>query len=212
MSSPAQLSNGTGNPSLAMLNGSLGATEIGSVLGAFLFGIETLQTFNYYRRFPRDSLLLKTTVAVLWLLELAHTASAWHALYSQTVTFYAQPHYIDSPPRSEDATVLFAAFIYTIVQTFFANRLRILSGRWHIPILVTCINVLRFCGSMGVFALLVHYSRVSILLEWRWLVTTALGLGLAVDIMITVSMCYYLRKLRSSESRRTRTMVDTLIL
>jgi hypothetical protein len=45
------------------LNGSLGALEIGIVLGVFLFGIETLQTFNYYRRFPKDSNLLKATVS-----------------------------------------------------------------------------------------------------------------------------------------------------
>jgi hypothetical protein len=45
------------------LNGSLGATEIGSVLGAFLFGVETLQTYNYFRNFHRDSILLKTTVS-----------------------------------------------------------------------------------------------------------------------------------------------------
>jgi hypothetical protein len=45
------------------LNGNLGALEIGIVLGVFLFGIETLQTFNYYKRFPKDSNLLKATVS-----------------------------------------------------------------------------------------------------------------------------------------------------
>lgn len=36
--------------------------EIGGVLGTFLFGIETLQTFNYYRDSPKDSKLLKAAV------------------------------------------------------------------------------------------------------------------------------------------------------
>lgn len=47
------------------LDGSIGAIEIGAALGAFLFGIETLQTFNYYRNFPKDSNLLKGTVSLL---------------------------------------------------------------------------------------------------------------------------------------------------
>ncbi|KAJ7760342.1 hypothetical protein B0H16DRAFT_1532009 [Mycena metata] len=48
------------------LDGTLGAMEIGAILGAFLFGIETLQTFNYYRQFREDSKILKATVAVIW--------------------------------------------------------------------------------------------------------------------------------------------------
>ncbi|KAJ6579287.1 hypothetical protein B0H10DRAFT_2235901 [Mycena sp. CBHHK59/15] len=184
------------------LNGSLGATEIGSVLGDFLFGIETLQTFNYYRDFPRDSIALKTTVALVWFLELGHTMSALHALYSETVTFYGQPAYISSPPHSEEMTILFAALLYTVVQTFFANRVRVLSGRWHIMTVACCLSVLRFIANMGTLALLLHYSRVSILLQWRWPVSTALSLGLTVDMLITVSMCYFLRQLRSCESKR----------
>ncbi|KAJ7256254.1 hypothetical protein C8J57DRAFT_1721468 [Mycena rebaudengoi] len=194
------------------LNGNLGPTEIGSVVGAFLFGAMTLQTYHYYRGFQNDSVLLRSTVAVVWLLELAHTVCAWHALYSQTVTFYGQPEYISSPPYSEEMTILFAAILYLIVQTFFANRARVLSKNWYIMAVASALNVLRFIATMGSLALLLHYRRVSILLEWRWLVSTALALGLSVDILITLSMCYLLQKLRSSESERTRNIVETLIL
>ncbi|KAF8152074.1 hypothetical protein K438DRAFT_1687991 [Mycena galopus ATCC 62051] len=196
------------------LNGSLGATEIGSVLGAFLFGIETLQTYQYYRSFSRDSVLLLSTVAVVWLLELGHTISAWHALYSQTVTFYGRPEYINSPPCSEQLTILFASLVYTIVQTFFANRVRLLSGSWPIMALACLLSGLRFIANMGCMALLLHYGRMSILLEWRWLVSTGLSLGLAVDILITTSMCYFLRKLRSPASAQcvSGAMVETLII
>jgi len=200
------------NFSLSALDGSLGAMEIGTVLGVFLFGMETLQTFNYYRHFPKDSLLLKTAVGFVWVLELGHTLSAGHALYSQTVTFYGQPGHVLSPPLSEETTILFAALIYTVVQTFFANRVRILSGQWHIMALACVLGLMRFVGHVGIVALLLHYSRVSILLEWRWLVTTSLSLDLSVDILITVSLCYCLWNMRSCESKRTRTMVDTLIL
>ncbi|KAJ7512936.1 hypothetical protein B0H11DRAFT_13361 [Mycena galericulata] len=198
--------------SIPDLNGNLGAIEIGSVLGAFLFGVETLQTFNYYNNFPKDSNLLKSTVALVWLLELGHTISAWHAVYSQTVTFYGQPSHILSPPHSEEMTILFAALIYTVVQFFFANRVRILSGQWYIMVLACLLGSMRLVAHIGIVAMLLHYSRVSIVLQWRWLVTTSLSLDLAVDLLITASLCHCLWNLRSCESKRTRTMVDTLIL
>ncbi|KAJ6534186.1 hypothetical protein B0H19DRAFT_1271914 [Mycena capillaripes] len=209
------MANIPSNVPLFDLNGSLGALEIGAVLGIFLFGIETLQTFNYYRDFPRDSKLLKATVGLVWVLELGHTISAWHALYLQTVTFYGQPIHTLSPPHSQETTILFAALIYTVVQTFFANRVRVLSGQWYIMALACILVLLRIVSDVGivaVFALLLHYSRVSILLDWRWLVSASLALDLSVDILITASLCCCLWKMRSCDSKRTRTMVDTLIL
>lgn len=41
----------------------LGAVEVGLVISTFLSGIETLQTFNYYRKYPKDSMALKILVS-----------------------------------------------------------------------------------------------------------------------------------------------------
>jgi hypothetical protein len=46
------------------LDGSLGVFEIASVLATWLFGIETLQTFNYYSDFPKDPKILKALVCL----------------------------------------------------------------------------------------------------------------------------------------------------
>ncbi|KAJ7910702.1 hypothetical protein B0H13DRAFT_2329003 [Mycena leptocephala] len=193
------------------LSGSLGATKNGTLLGVFLFGIETLQTFHYPRHFSQDSNLLKAVVGFVWVLELGHTISAWHALYSQTVTFYGQPGHILSPPLSEETTIIFAALVYTVVQSFFANRVRVLSGQWYIMALACVLGLLRFVGYVGIVALL-HYSRVTIALEWHWLITMSLSLDLSMDLLITASLCYCLWNMRSCESKRTRTMVHMLIL
>ncbi|KAJ7214971.1 hypothetical protein GGX14DRAFT_562998 [Mycena pura] len=188
-------------------NATLGATEIGSVVGAFLFGIVTLQTYNYYRKFPGDSALLKTTVA------LAAGIGAYDISVAR-LTLYGEPQYIASPPLSEVMTILFATLLYLIVQTFFANRVRILSGHWLTMVIASCLSLLRFIANMGSVGLLFHYRRVTILHEWpgQWLVTTALALGLAVDILITASMCYYLQRLRSCDSKRLQNMIESLIL
>jgi hypothetical protein len=51
-------------PTLPALHGTLGSIEIGLVLGTFLFGLLTLQAFNYFRTSTNDTLLLKTLVGV----------------------------------------------------------------------------------------------------------------------------------------------------
>ncbi|KAJ7907862.1 hypothetical protein B0H13DRAFT_2331955 [Mycena leptocephala] len=182
------------------LSGSLGATENGTLLGVFLFGIETLQTFHYYRHFSQDSNLLKAVVGFGFGTRTHNMA--WHALYSQTVTFYGQPGHILSPPLSEETTIIFAALVYTVVQSFFANRVRVLSGQWYIMALACVLGLLRFVGYVGIVALLLHYSRVTIALEWHWLITMSLSLDLSMDLLITASLCYCLWNMRSCESKR----------
>ncbi|KAJ7245889.1 hypothetical protein B0H12DRAFT_770034 [Mycena haematopus] len=194
------------------LSGSLGAIENGTLLGVFLFGIETLQTFHYYRHFPQDSNRLKAVVGFVWVLELGHTISTWHTLYSQTVAFYGRPGEILSPPLSEEITIIFAALVYTVVQFFFANRVRVLSGHWYIMPLVCILGLLRCMGYAGIVALLLRYSPVTLALEWHWLITTTLSLDLSVDLFITASLCSCLWNMRSYESNRTRTIVEILIL
>jgi hypothetical protein len=44
------------------LTNTLGVLEIGSLLGVFLFGVVSLQTFNYYTMYPDDSWVNKTLV------------------------------------------------------------------------------------------------------------------------------------------------------
>ncbi|KAF7368338.1 Saposin B-type domain-containing protein [Mycena venus] len=194
------------------LNANLGSLEIGTMLGTFLFGIETLQTFNYYKRFPKDSNLLKGAVGFVWLLELGQTISTLHAVYLQTIIFYGQPTHVLSPPLSEEIPILFSGLIYTIVQTFFANRVRVLSGQWYTMALACVLGLFRFVGDVWIGALLLKYVHVTVLLEWRWLVTTSLSLDLSTDILITASLCFCLWNMRSCESKRTRSMLDTLIL
>ena len=43
-------------------DGTLGATLVGAVMATFLFGIASLQAFNYYRSFPEDTKRLKILV------------------------------------------------------------------------------------------------------------------------------------------------------
>ncbi|KAJ7114902.1 hypothetical protein C8R44DRAFT_880963 [Mycena epipterygia] len=198
------------------LDGTLGALEIGTVVGTFLFGILTLQTFNYYRQFPEDSKTLRITVAALWLLELAHTICALQGIYVLTVTLYGQPfsEFILNPPQSHVVTILFSAAIDALVQIFFGNRIRVLSGHSHVFFLCIALAIARFtCDIILMSNFWIYNAGYTILAtKEHWEVLAACVITPAGDIVIAVSMCYCLWRVRNSQFNRTRSMVDTLMI
>ncbi|KAJ7664341.1 hypothetical protein DFH06DRAFT_1187529, partial [Mycena polygramma] len=198
------------------LDGTLGTTLIGGVLGTFLFGITTLQAFNYYRQYPEDSQLLKTLVAAVWLFELGHSICVWHGLYAMTVTFYGQPAHLANPPHSLPMSVLFKALILAPVQIFFAFRIKLLSGCWPITIICSVLTTLRFAFSILLVDIFWTSLGFAVLHEPKghWAFLTVVILDPTVDIITAASLCYLLWKIRREGSKftQTRLMLDTLIL
>ncbi|KAJ7479197.1 hypothetical protein FB451DRAFT_1451096 [Mycena latifolia] len=199
--------------SSSSLPGTLGNIDIGLVLAIFLFGLETLQTFNYYRQFPQDALKLKILVAGIWSLELAHTASTCLAVYSMTVTFYGQPQHIEHPSFSFVLTLFFHSLLSAIVPTFFAFRVRVLLMRWPITILCCFLNLVRLLSNLALLGELWRDEEV-VLVETKlaWVVITASAVGPVVDIIIAVSLCYALWRFKNPDFKRTSWLVDTIIL
>ncbi|KAJ6581987.1 hypothetical protein B0H19DRAFT_1229161 [Mycena capillaripes] len=87
-------------PPALVLDGTLGVMQIGLVVATWLFGIETLQAFNYYRDFSNDRKVIKGLVGGIWLIEVAHTLVSWHTMYILMVTFYGKPQHLLNPPLS----------------------------------------------------------------------------------------------------------------
>ncbi|KAJ7671044.1 hypothetical protein B0H17DRAFT_1183666 [Mycena rosella] len=83
-------------------DGTFGPLEIGTTTGTYLFGILTLQTFNYYAQFPQDSKLFRITTKTYWV----------------TVTTYGRPPsaFIMKPPPSLIGTLVFSGSIDALVQ------------------------------------------------------------------------------------------------
>ncbi|KAJ7802768.1 hypothetical protein B0H14DRAFT_3488182 [Mycena olivaceomarginata] len=206
------------------LDGSYGATEIGSIVAVFLFGIETLQALHYFREFPHDSAPLKGTVALVWFIELAEIICGSYGasltefrLYAITITFYGQsPSQVQAnPPHSIELQNVFSVLSLTVVQLFFGNRVRILSGNWGILILSIVSSLFSLIvGLISEVQLWTSTSAVMALeLDMRWVKIAAMAATPALDIIIASSLCFYLWRSRDSDLRRkTYKMLDTLIL
>ncbi|KAJ7315702.1 hypothetical protein DFH08DRAFT_1086769, partial [Mycena albidolilacea] len=201
------------SPSPIALDGSLGVFEIASVLATWLFGIETLQTFNYYSDFPKDPKFLKALVGVIWFLELGHTIASWHGLYGVTITFYGQIEHWLSPPLSLVFPILFHACIALAVQSFFVYRVRVLSKQWFIPVLCCVLNLVHFVFNILLFGQLATNRVFSIeTQQLSWEITFASSIGPAVDMIVAASLVFYLWHRKTTNFRQTNRIVDTIIL
>ncbi|KAJ7189392.1 hypothetical protein GGX14DRAFT_547110 [Mycena pura] len=201
------------SPSPIALDGTLGVFEIAAVLATWLFGIETLQTFNYYSDFPKDPKVLKTLVGVIWFLELGHTISGWHGLYSVTVTFYGQIEHWLSPPLSLGITIPFHTCIGLAVQSFFVYRVQVLSKQWFIPVLCCVLNLVHFVVNILLFGQLAANPFFSIeTQQLSWEITFSSSIGPAVDMIVAASLVYYLWHRKITQFQQTNRIVDTIML
>jgi hypothetical protein len=104
-----------------------------------------------------------------------------------------------------------------------------LSGRWTITIICWVLAFLRAGCAFGLLGIMLHTKGIEELQEkFKSLMVPALSLGASVDVIIAVSICYCLWTMRTSgvneyvvifirsnglsKLRRTRRIVDTLVL
>lgn len=64
------------------------------------------------------------------------------------------------------------------------------------------LSFLRFVATIGIASVMITLSLAEFGEKWRWLVTVSTVLGAAVDILITVPLCYDLVKKRQSSVHR----------
>ncbi|KAJ7250498.1 hypothetical protein B0H12DRAFT_663280 [Mycena haematopus] len=200
-------------PPALTIDGTLGEVQIALVLATWLFGILTLQTYNYFSAFPMDHKILKALVGVIWVLELGQTITCWHAMYTVSVTFYGQPQHILRPPLSLVFAILFHAFIAIGVQTFFVYRVWVLSRKWPIPILCCALNLVRLASNLLLFAKMCKvrlYTDLTTKLKWEVILTGTISP--VVDIIIAAALIYHLRDLGNMSFKRTSHIVNTIVV
>ncbi|KAJ7224631.1 hypothetical protein GGX14DRAFT_426352 [Mycena pura] len=193
----------------------LGAVEIGFIVSTFLFGIVTLQTFNYYRTYSDDSAGLKTLVHSCRLFEVGHSICGWDGVYSISVTFYGQPQHILDPPAVVGLLPLFTAIPILLVQWFFCLRIGRLSGRWHFARLLAffCAIPTTLTMALVVMFQLGHGFATLEGGKGKLLMTIATSFHPPAHILLAFALCYSLWQFREpSEFEQPRDIVDNIII
>ncbi|KAJ7733501.1 hypothetical protein B0H16DRAFT_1328161, partial [Mycena metata] len=172
-----------------------GAYQIGVLVSLVLFGVMSTQTYIYYGRFPKDTPNVKIMVAAVWILEFAHAICLSIALYQWTITSFGVPLIV--APKAFDVSIFFSSLISASVQGFFSFRIFALSKTLFIPIISWILSFLRLVVGTAVFATAVRMTALPVFeAHFGWLITTTASLGVANDLLITVSLVLVLQRQR----------------
>ncbi|TDL19117.1 hypothetical protein BD410DRAFT_806057 [Rickenella mellea] len=154
---------------MSSLGPTFGAAFIGLIASAVMYGLTLLQTFHYYRGYPRDPSPLK------WLLQ-------------------------------TDASTTVALG----VQLYFARRVYQLSKNKLLTAVIVAFAIIHF--ALGIYFTVESFIVKSFAAYKNFIWVTCVGLGSAAvaDILIAVSMCYFLRKNRTGFAK-TDTLITTLM-
>ncbi|KAJ7887272.1 hypothetical protein B0H14DRAFT_3856387 [Mycena olivaceomarginata] len=190
------------------------AIEIGTLLSGVLFGLITAQTYVYFKSFPRDPRFTKGLVLGLWIIELAHTACVFNALYIYTVKAYGDPTSLIKFPISLDVTILLHGATVIIVQLFFTHRMsKFLQNKFYIPIFAATILVARFVVFIFTGAAATMMSAlVNFMQQWKSLILFDLVSCAVTDVLISAILVYQLAVRRATAYKSTLAIMDKLIM
>jgi len=176
------------------IDNTLGALLIGTSLGTCLFGVVSIQVYYYSEHHPNDSYFVKAAVATVWILEIIHTIFSFYTNYFYSVMQFGQNSFVgDSPiPWALRGSLVLAGLIDVIVQACFAYRVKLLSGRWMIPIVCWVLAVVRLVTIILQAVLSGPDSVVMYLIEFRKLLVATIAAGSLLDITVAFALCYYL--------------------
>ncbi|KAF9492001.1 hypothetical protein BDN71DRAFT_1238899 [Pleurotus eryngii] len=185
------------------LDDTYGGALIGLVVGTILYGITILQTYLYFRRYPQDYWFVKFMVILLWALDSVHLVLCTITIYWVLVTNYSNPEVLSQTHWSMNLQTDCNGLIGLVVELFFARRVWIMSRNW---LLTGIIIVLANVHFMEAFLL----ASVKEFPKLVWVTSTGLGSAAAADIIIAVSLCFYLTRSRTG-FKRTDSLISALI-
>ncbi|KAJ7668690.1 hypothetical protein DFH06DRAFT_1182295 [Mycena polygramma] len=190
----------------------LGVTIIGIFFCSTLYGVSTLQTFIYIKKFwHTDSKELRLFVVVIWLLETAHAAFVCSYVFRVTVLDLDNPLAILRTTASDDVTTGITALIIFFVHCFYIWRIWILSHKKVILLIPLTAGAVSHLGlEMVVMALTFKWPEFAQFHRITGYFTGAVAVAAATDVTIAVIMVLLVRK-RQTGIKSTEQILNRIV-
>lgn len=198
---------------MAEYGNTLGALLLGALLAVFLSGIVSMQVFVYYRLYPNDRFRIKSTVTVVWFLDLIHTVMICIANWLYLILHFGNGVAAQRILWPISVTIALTAVVTFLVHIFFAHRVYSLSKR-----------SLFIAGPIGFLALLRVVSAMSCTAQmvrdgtWQkfgqgsaWLFTTGLTISAVLDFIIALALIVHLQRSKTGWHSMDQ-IIDSIVL
>jgi len=198
---------------MTALASTYGALLLGAFFASGFSGIATVQAIVFFKLYPNDSKFNKILVLVVWGLDACHSVFVIGAMWDYLIANFGNLHNVDYIPLSIALSVIFTAVLTFFAQCFFARRIYKLSKRnWMLTAPVLILSACRLAAaSVSGSEMVSLRSYAKFRDHFRWLFSVGLALSSSVDIIITLSLFFLLRRSRK-QSLSLNEIIDALIL
>ncbi|KAJ7579516.1 hypothetical protein C8J56DRAFT_867918 [Mycena floridula] len=198
-------------PSLDLITGPI---MVGIIIGVFLHGIATAQGYVYFRSDAcvKDRVWLKVLAACVWFLETLLTIFGCSYLYFLTITRFGQYARLGDLPWSVSGFVVIGGMVTFIFESFYAWRVHVISGRWLVSVIAWISSFVKIVLNLTI-GILTHKegTLAQFKAKYPYLIPFLFSLSMAIGILNTCSICYYLHRCRTG-IKVTNTLVDQVMV
>ncbi|KAJ7104819.1 hypothetical protein C8R44DRAFT_681626 [Mycena epipterygia] len=196
---------------------SYGPLLIGGTVAIMLSGIVAVQCIIFFKLYPDEAGIKIAMVATVWTLDLTQSFFIIASLFDYFIVHFGDHSALLSIPWFIAFTILFTAMQTCVVHLFYAHKIYCSSGKnWWITGPIVYLATLRLLAAIVATAEMLHLKVWAPFINDpypRILFTVGLSLSAGTDLIITVCLCYYLRKIRRlSSSSVMKGVMDTLTL
>ncbi|KAJ7250753.1 hypothetical protein C8J57DRAFT_1474861 [Mycena rebaudengoi] len=190
----------------------LGALCVGYVIASGLFGVMSMQSFNYFQKFVKDTIWLKSLVAFLWIMDTLQLVLIGHVLYYWVITNYDNPRVLAVSVWSFNIGILITNTIVIIVELFLARRVYIMSSKNKLLTgFIVLLSCLYYAFELVVQVRTFQLQKVALFFKFQWIASVGLACAATADLIIAISLSIYLSRARTG-IKTTDSMVNKLIL
>ncbi|KAJ8080699.1 hypothetical protein PM082_017533 [Marasmius tenuissimus] len=193
------------------IHSTYGSAFIGLVVSAVLYGITILQTYLYYRNYPRDPRYLKILVLLVWLWDTLHLALCTTAVYWYLISNFNNVPALKQLTWSMELQTDCNGIVGLLVQCFFAKRVWSMSQNIFLVSIIVFLATIHFALGIVFTVYSFRFSTVDGFAKLIWVTSAGIGSAAAADVLIAASLCYYLSKSRTG-FKRTDSLIHTLII
>ncbi|KAF8882433.1 hypothetical protein BD779DRAFT_929710 [Infundibulicybe gibba] len=183
-------------------SGTWGNVAICFLISCALCGCISMQACSYFSRFPKDSLVLKSAVALIWLCCSLHLLSECWVIHSAIILGYDQPFYDVIVPTGISITVVLGTVVQVTGKgTYIFRMYRFGQNRYALA--CCCVLILLELGLGFVWAGRVAISDTA----WQrgarerrieWVITAQFTVSAFIDVFVTASVSYQLWRSRAN--------------
>jgi hypothetical protein len=188
----------------------LGPIVLAVVFNGAIYGTCVIQWYNYYTSGYKDPWYTRLLVLWVMFLDTFHTAAATYMLWEFVVPNFGKPEIFVRLPWPFPTTPIFICLASVPVQIFLAYRIKGLSHSWVLFIGLASLSLAQgACGIAGGALATINPdpAHFTALLP---LANSWISIAVFVDVSITLSLFYYLRRSKTG-FKRTDNIIERLI-